>query len=352
MAGREINSGSGAGLSERSLHLLTALVDRYIREGQPVGSKALSEVLPLSSASIRNVMAELEDRGYLQSPHTSAGRVPTDRAYRLFVDTRIMADQPLEKLLTQEVKQQFDTNLSPAKIAESVSGILSDLTRQAGLVMLPRSQQHWFRLIDFLPLAENRVLVVLVLNEEEVQNRVIHTDRAYSEKELQQAARYINEHFAGRTVDSVRQSLVDSMREDKSAIDQLMELAIDLAGQALDEVAPKESDYVVAGQANLMDEQSSNMERLRELFEAFQQKKDILHLMERCSSGQGVQIFIGEESGYDVLGDFSVITAPYESQGVPVGVLGVIGPRRMAYDKVVPMVDITARLLGVALKSS
>lgn len=340
-----------SGLSDRSLHLLTALVDRYIREGQPVGSKALSEVVPLSSASIRHVMAELEELGYLQSPHTSAGRVPTDRAYRLFVDTRIMADHSIEKLLTREVKKQLDANLSPAKVAESVSGILSELTRQAGLVMLPRSQQLWFRLIDFLPLAENRVLAVLVLNEQEVQNRVIRTDRAYSEKELQKAARFINAHFSGRSVDEVRQALLSSMREDRSAIDRLMELAIELAGQALDEVAPKESDYVIAGQANLMDEQSSNMERLRELFEAFQQKKDILHLMERCSSGQGVQIFIGEESGYDVLGDFSVITAPYESKGVPVGVLGVIGPRRMAYEKVVPMVDITARLLGAALKS-
>jgi len=338
-------------LSDRSLHLLTVLVDRYIREGQPVGSKALSEVVPLSSASIRNVMAELEDRGYLQSPHTSAGRIPTDRAYRLFVDTRILADESLEQLFSRQVQQKLDTNLSSAKVAESVSGILSDLTRQAGLVMLPRSQQLWFRLIDFLPLAENRVLVVLVLNDQEVQNRVIHTDRTYTEGELQQAARYINEHFAGRSVDDVRLLLVDSMREDKSAIDKLMELAIDLAGQAFEEVSAGEGDYVVAGQANLMDEQSSNMERLRELFEAFQHKKDILHLMERCSSGQGVQIFIGEESGYEVLGDFSVITAPYEASGAPVGVLGVIGPRRMAYDKVVPMVDITARLLGAALKS-
>lgn len=343
---------SASELSDRSLHLLTALVDRYIREGQPVGSKVLAEEMPLSAASIRNVMAELEEQGYLSSPHTSAGRIPTDRAYRLFVDSRIVADDAQKSCLTQNVQQKLEANLSPGNVAEPVSAILSELTRQAGLVMLPRSQRLWFRLIDFLPLADNRVLVVLVLNEEEVQNRVIQTEQPYSEAELQQAARYINEYFSGRSVDEVRHSLVDSMREDKSAINQLMELAIDLAGQALNEVTPEKSDYVIAGQANLMDEQSANMTRLRELFEAFQQKKDILHLMESCSSGHGVQIFIGEESGYQVLGDFSVITAPYETQeGAPVGVLGVIGPRRMAYDKVVPMVDITARLLGAALKA-
>ncbi len=342
-------------LGERSLHLLTALVDRYIREGQPVGSKALAEVVPLSAASIRNVMAELEEAGYLVSPHTSAGRVPTDRAYRMFVDTRVVMDAGLDESLARNVQQKFEEKLAPARVAESVSAVLSELTLQAGLVMLPRSERLWFRMLDFLPLSDNRVLVVLVLNEQEVQNHVIQTERNYSEKELQKAARYINDHFSGRTVDEVRRLLIDSMREDKSAIDQLMELAIGLAGAALEEVRPGGSDYVVAGQANLMNEQSANMARLRELFEAFQQKKDILHLMERCSSGQGIQIFIGEESGYQVLDDFAVITAPYgdacgEAKGAPVGVLGVIGPRRMAYDKVVPMVDITARLLGAALR--
>lgn len=343
-------------LSDRSFQLLAALVDRYIRDGVPVGSKTLAQnvAIPLSTASIRNVMAELEHAGYLRSPHTSAGRVPTDLAYRLFVDGVVTASDFNTSKVSEAVIEKLNTELSPSELAGSASGILSELTHQAGLVLLPRSHSMSFRQVEFLPLSSHRVLAILVLNEQEVQNHVIQTDRDYSEAQLQKSAAYINEHYSGRDVNEVREALLASMREDKSVIDQLMETAINFASKALEGVESAKSDYVVAGQANLIGEQAADMDNLRELFEAFQQKKDILHLMERCANGQGVQVFIGSESGYEVLDEFSVITAPYGAvtgaSASPVGVLGVIGPTRMAYEKVVPMVDITAKLLSAALK--
>ncbi len=348
-------------LTDRSLNLLNILVERYIRDGVPVGSTRLAQdgAVALSSASIRNVMADLEEAGYLRSPHTSAGRVPTDKAYRLFVDS-VLTTQLSElkagsgiqvETFTDSVKKQLENASSTTEMVESASGILSELTSQVGLVLLPKNAAMSFRHLEFLPLSSNRVLVIIVLNEGEVQNRIIHTSHEYSERQLQKAASFVNEHFAGQPIDNVKDALVSSMREDKSLIDKLMQDAIDLAGQALDDVGVVPSDYVVAGQANLLDENVDDMRCLKELFEAFQQKKDILHLMERCTAEQGIHVFIGAESGYDVLGDFSVVTAPYESSGNTLGVLGVIGPTRMAYDRVVPMVDVTAKLLSAALKS-
>lgn len=344
-----------AELNERSLHLLKALVARYIREGMPVGSKTLAQdsAVGLSSASIRNVMAELEEGGYIRSPHTSAGRVPTDLGYRLFVDSVVTTSDvsARDSGIIDNVRSQLAGDMTQIERAESASTILSNITHQAGLVLLPRNESVSFRHLEFLPLSSQRVLAILVLDEQEVQNRVIHTDRDYSEAELQQAAAFVNQHYSGRGVHEVRGALLKSMQEDKSVIDQLMQSAIDFASQALEGIDQQRSDYVVAGQANLLDSHPEDVNRLRELFEAFQQKKDILHLMERCAQGDGVQIFIGEESGYEVLDDFSLITAPYQAPGQPIGVLGVIGPTRMAYDRVVPIVDITARLLSVAMKN-
>lgn len=347
-------------INDRSLHLLKALVARYIRDGMPVGSKTLAQdtAVALSSASIRNVMAELEEAGYIRSPHTSAGRVPTDLGYRLFVDSVVTTsaaslDQPNNKRdndMIDSVRSQLSAGMSRSQLAESASTVLSNITRQAGLVLLPRNESISFRQVEFLPLSNQRVLVILVLDEHEVQNRIIHTDRDYSEADLQRAAAFVNQHYSGRDVHEVRHALFASMQEDKSIIDQLMQSAIDFASQALEGVEQPRSDYVMAGQANLIESHQDDVHRLRELFDAFQQKKDILHLMERCAKGDGVQIFIGEESGFEVLGDFSLITAPYQMPGQPMGVLGVIGPTRMAYERVVPVVDITARLLSVALK--
>jgi len=343
-------------LSDRSSHLLTTLVARYIRDGVPVGSKTLAQdaQLALSAASVRNIMAELEEAGFIRSPHTSAGRVPTDRGYRLFVDRVVTGSRPsdseaMESVRRQLPAEQWGVEMSAEKLAQSASTLLSSLTQQAGLVLLPRRQSMAFRQVEFLPLSSQRVLVILVLDEQDVQNHIIHTDRNYSQQQLQQAAAYVNRHYSGRDVQAVRSALLASMEEDKSVIDQLMQAAIDMASQALVSADQQQRDYIVAGQANLLSEQD-NVAHLRELFEAFQQKEDILHLMERCAASDGVQVFIGEEAGYEVLDDFSLITAPYQTQGQPIGVLGVIGPTRMAYDRVVPMVDITAQLLSAALK--
>lgn len=341
-------------LSERNYQLLRALVDRYIRDGIPVGSKALAtdSVVKLSSASIRNVMSELEEQGYLSSPHTSAGRVPTAKGYRLFVDSVVIGRQFNPKLI-DSVQQQLDGK-AKTELAENASSILSDLTLQAGLVMLPSRADMAFQHLEFLPLSSNRVLVILVLDQQEVQNLVIHTDRDYSREELLKAAGFVNEHFGGCNVREVRSRLLESMARDRSSIDELMSDAMAFAEKALEEVDGQEDNYVIAGQANLLQADSmkvDNSTRLRELFEAFQQKKDILHLMQSCANSPGIQVFIGEEAGYEVLEDFSVITAPYESGTSTVGVLGVIGPTRMAYEKVVPLVDITAKLLSAALKN-
>lgn len=351
---------TGQQLSDRSAQLLNLIVDRYIRDGIPVGSKTLAKEkqVGLGATSIRNVMAELEERGLIVSPHTSAGRVPTALGYRLFVDSLVNVNAVGDDLsvgdgllLTESLKQQLAKVSSPSQIAESASNILSDMTRQAGLVMLPRPEVMAFRQLEFVPLSEKRVLAIIVVNEEEVHNSVIQTEKSYTEGELNAASEFINKNYSGRSVDSVTAELLSSMEQDKSLIDSLMQDAIDFASQALQEVKPADSDYVVAGQANLLDESIDDMQRLRDLFEAFQQKKDILHLMQRCASGQGIQVFIGAESGYEVLDDFSVVTAPYQTGANTVGVLGVIGPTRMAYSKVVPMVDVTARLLSAALRA-
>ena len=348
-------------LSDRSYHLLNKLVDRYISDGVPVGSKTLAQdaSIDLSAATIRNVMSDLENRGLLTSPHTSAGRIPTAQGYRLFVDSMVTAQsvspeskELLEKEVLDAMRNQLAVPGAQANLAECTSGILSDMTQQAGLVMLPRQESMSFRQVEFMPLSDKRVLAILVLNEQEVQNCIIQTDSEYSEEELQQASAFINRHYAGKSVEEVTQDLVESMHNDKSLIDGLMQAAMDFASQALQEVKKPDNDYVVAGQANLLDDTHvDNMHRLKDLFEAFQQKKDILHLMQRCVSGQGVQVYIGAESGFEVLDDFSVVTAPYHVSSQTVGVLAVIGPTRMAYSKVVPMVDVTAKLLAAALKN-
>lgn len=350
-------------LSDRNQLLLEKLIGQYIDGGIPVASKTLSsdKSIGLSAASIRSVMGELEELGYLMSPHTSAGRIPTEQGYRFFVDQIIKANIAVENSeqiakMKAMIDQQVVGNLlsEPGGLAESASSMLSSLTRQAGLVLLPKLGNTFFRQIEFLPLSGSKVLVILVLNEQDVQNRVIETDREFSTEELAKAAAFVNENFGGRDLQEVRSDLLASMRKDKSLIDELMESMLSVANTALQSVEDKASDYVVSGETNLMESAISgpvNVERLRELFDAFHQKRDILDLMERCSAAQGVQVFIGEESGYDVLGDFSVVTAPYEVGGEALGVLGVIGPTRMAYQRVVPMVDVTAKLISASLKS-
>jgi heat-inducible transcriptional repressor len=339
-------------LSERARHLLRVLVHRYIRDGQPVGSRALTREtgLGLSAASIRNVMADLEAAGYVRSPHTSAGRIPTDRGYRFFVDTLLSArhDSGLD---AEELHIRLNTEGGTDSLVDSASNILSGLTHLAGVVTLPRRDHGAIRQIEFLRLSTCRILAILVLNDSEVQNRVIETERDYSAAELQQIANFLSSEFAGKSVGAVRDGLLEAMQADQRHVNALMTSAIAVGRELFAEDANEGDDFVMAGETNLMTlSELSSVDKLRELFEAFGRKRDILHLLDRCLTADGVQIFIGEESGYQAFDGVSLVTSTYQSDDNILGVLGVIGPTRMAYDQVIPIVDVTARLLGHALK--
>ena len=337
-------------ISDRASILLKTLVERHIRDGQPVGSRTLMEEagLPVSAATIRNVMSDLEEKGYLISPHTSAGRIPTARGYRLFVDSLLQV-QPLENQAMAVLRNELNPDKSSTELVQSASSLLSSITAQAGLVTLPRQEANQLRQVEFLPLSGDRVLVILVINEREVQNRIIHTRRAFTEEQLRDAANMINQRYAGRPLNEVQGDILREMHDARVQIDSYLQASLDLASQALDQ-EEEGDEYVMAGESRLLDNATAEeMLKLRELFDAFEQKKDLLHLLERCSHADGVQIFIGEEAGYEVFGDYSVITAPYSDGAQNLGVLGVIGPTRMAYDRVVPIVDVTARLLESAL---
>jgi len=337
-------------ISERALILLKALIERHIEDGQPVGSKTLLEQagLPVSAATVRNVMSDLEERGFLISPHTSAGRIPTSAGYRLFVDS-LLQTRPLDSQSMEALRHELHPDKSANELVQTASGILSSITSQAGVVTLPRQQTNQLRQVEFLPLSGDRVLVILVVNEREVQNRIIHTQRVHTEEELRQAANMLNQRFAGRPMDQVKAQILTEMEADKASIDGYMQSTLDLASQAFHEEAPQD-DYVVAGESRLLGNATpEELEKLMGLFQEFQRKKDLLHLLERCSRAEGIQIFIGEEAGYEVFGDYSVVTAPYHGEGNTLGVLGVIGPTRMAYEQVIPIVDVTARMLSAAL---
>jgi heat-inducible transcriptional repressor len=337
-------------ISERASVLLKTLVEHHIRDGQPVGSGTLlrSAGLAVSAATIRNVMSDLEERGYLHSPHTSAGRVPTAMGYRLFVDTLLQV-QPLDEQAVAALRAELNPDKSSTELVQAASLLLSNITAQAGLVTVPRQEAHQLRQVEFLPLSGERVLVILVVNEREVQNRIIHTRRAFTEAELREAAAMVNQRYAGQPMNQVKARILREMQEARSQIDSYLEAALDLANMALDQ-DEKGEEYVMAGESRLLDNATlEEMSRLRGLFDSFEQKKDLLHLLERCTRAEGVQIFIGEESGYEVFGNCSVVTAPYNDGSRTLGVLGVIGPTRMSYAEVIPIVDVTARMLSSAL---
>ncbi len=329
--------------------LLKHLVERYILDGLPVGSKTLAEsaALNISSASIRSVMADLEAKGFVSSAHASAGRIPTELGYRLFVDS-LLTIQPLDKIDLTQVSRQLDPDMSAQELVESASGILSEVTHMAGLVTIPRRDQTILRHLEFLPLSDKRVLVILVLDDHEVQNRVIQTTTTYSESQLKEAANFINQSFVGQEVTLVRKRLIESMQNDRDSMNSLMSTAIEMAEKSLPE--DSEADYVVAGQENLLDiGQNRAVEDLRALFQAFATKNDILDLLDKSMETEGIQLFIGQESGYEILDACSVVTSAYQIDGKQVGVLGVVGPTRMPYDRIIPAVDVTARLLSAAL---
>ncbi len=348
-------------LSERAQHLLRVLVESYIREGQPVGSRSLSREsgLQLSSATIRNVMADLEDQGFVASPHTSAGRIPTDKGYRFFVDTLLQV-QPVEEAAAAEIRRQLESRQieapreSSKELIATVSQLLSSVTRLAGVVTLPRAAEASITQVEFVSLSENRVLVVLIFGEREVQNRIIQLERYYSPDELKRASNFLNEQFRGRSLTQVRQEILRQLSETRAHMNQVMLDAISVAQHVFEAGTSGEEklEYVIKGETNLMGvAELSSVEKLRRLFEAFNEKRDFLHLLDHSLRAEGVQIFIGHESGYQILDDCSVVTAPYGSSDSVVGVLGVIGPTRMAYERVIPIVDMTAKLLGAALNS-
>lgn len=338
-------------LNDRARHLLKVLIEGYISDGQPIGSSLLAKRsgLDLSSATIRNVMASLEDKGYIHAPHTSAGRVPTSQGYRLFVDSLINVT-PLAAQECESLEVELDHG-SSSNLIHSASNILSGLTQLTGIVMAPQMDARAIRRIEFVKLSESQVLVVLVMSNNDIENRMIQIDRDVSLSELQQSSNYLNEIIVGKDLQQARNSLLEEMKQVRADMNEMMLSAIDLGEQAMSSMSDQaQEDYVVAGRTNLMDyDDLSDVAKLRQLFNAFNEKRDILGLLDRCMNADGVQIFIGRESGHEVFGDCSVVTAPYQIDESHIGVLGVIGPQRMHYDRVIPVVDITAKLLSAAL---
>ncbi|HEX2548258.1 MAG TPA: heat-inducible transcriptional repressor HrcA [Gammaproteobacteria bacterium] len=334
-------------LNQRARDVLKILVERYIVDGHPIGSKTLAEesALGLSPASIRNILADLESAGYLSSPHTSAGRVPTSLGYRLFVN-HLLTLKPLQSEEVQTLKTGLDPDLDMGLLLQSASSLLSSLTQLAGVVALPRRNRLELRQVEFLPLSGNRVLVILILNNREVQNRIIHTDRVYPSHELREAANYLNTHYAGKSLLTIRKELLSAIREDRANMAQLLQAAVEL-------VMPEkvEKDYILAGQNHLLNytNRAVDFDSWRGLFEAFTQKQEILNLLEHALEAEGIQIFIGKESGYEIFGECSIVTTSYAVDGELVGSLGVIGPTRMPYERVISAVDVTAKLLSAAL---
>jgi heat-inducible transcriptional repressor len=338
-------------LDTRAQTLLKALVERYIAEGQPVGSRALSKIsgLELSPATIRNIMADLEDMGFVASPHTSAGRIPTPRGYRVFVDTLLTVQTIDETTVESKVQLRLQKG-SPQRIISNAAQVLSSLSQFAGVVMTPKHESV-FHQIEFLRLSEKRILLVIVAPNGDVQNRLLLTDVDYTPAQLVQAANYINQHYGGMAFDEVRIRLQNELRQLRDDMTRLMQAAVE-AGS--DVMAENSDDVVISGERNLLSvsDLSSNMTSLRKLFEMFEQKTSLMQLLDVSSKATGVQIFIGGESHLVPMDDMSVVTAPYEVNGRIVGTLGVIGPTRMAYERVIPIVDITAKLLSNALSHS
>ncbi len=336
-------------INERAQILLKMLVERYIADGQPVGSRALARFsgLDLSPASIRNIMADLEESGLIASPHTSAGRIPTPRGYRFFVDT-LLKVRPLDQIEISQLEDQLQPNNSQQLVTQA-SHLLSDLTRFAGVVMTPKKRASAaFRHLEFLGLSEKRILLIIVAPDGDVQNRIILTDKAYKASELTEAANFLNQNYAGLTFDDIKLRVRDELQQLREDMTHLMTRALDAGTEVM---TRNSEDYVLSGGHNLLHVQdlSSNMTSLRKLFDMFEQKTSLLQLLEVSSRAQGVQIFIGGESGLVPLDECSVVTAPYEVDGQVVGTVGVIGPTRMAYERVIPIVDITAKLLSSAL---
>ncbi|MEQ1527065.1 MAG: heat-inducible transcriptional repressor HrcA [Gallionella sp.] len=335
-------------LNDRAQLLLKTLVERYISDGQPVGSRALLQHsgLDISSATIRNVMADLEEIGLVSSPHTSAGRIPTGLAYRLFVDT-MLTTKPLDSVSLQQMEHQLQPD-NPSRLIAQASNMLSELTQFTGVVATAKRSAMTIRQIEFLRLGDKRVLLIIVMPDGEVENRVLLMERDYTQSQLTEAGNFLNQHYIGCSFSQIRDRLRGELQQLHQDMNALMTAAL-AAGDAAE--AKQGEDYVISGEHNLLhvEDFSTDMNRLRGLFNLFEQKTELLQLLDASRRGQGIHIFIGSESGLASLNDCSVITAPYSANGNLVGTLAVVGPKRMDYERVIPIVDITARLLGNAL---
>ncbi|HUQ73525.1 MAG TPA: heat-inducible transcriptional repressor HrcA [Burkholderiales bacterium] len=335
-------------LDKRAQILLKTLIERHIAEGQPIGSRTLSKYsgLDLSPATIRNVMADLEELGLISSPHTSAGRVPTTLGYRFFVDSLLVV-KPIESQALQRIEGELQPD-NPQRMVQSASQLLSHLTQFAAVVMTPRRRAMTFKHIEFLKLSEKRVLLIVVTPDGDVQNRILFTERDFKPSELVEAANYINQHYSGQSFEDVRGRLQTELSDLRRDMIILMTTAVDAGNRAVSEGSEQ---YVISGERNLLSLQdlSQDMNRLRQLFELFERKTSLVQILDLSLRGQGVQIFIGGESGFSAPDEVSVVTSPYKVDGEVVGTVGVIGPTRMAYDRVIPIVDITAKLLSSAL---
>ncbi len=324
-------------LNERARILLGALVERYIEDGQPVGSRTLAKhgTLNLSPASIRNIMADLEEVGFITSPHTSAGRIPTPKGYRFFVDS-LLSVNPLQGQEIAQIQSAL-TPADPQRLLATTSHLLSELTQFTSVVVTPRRRRQTIRQIEFLRLSDKRVLLIIVTS-----------DHPFYQELLTRAANFFNQHYAGLSFEDARPRLARELRDLQSDISQLMEVALQASNEA---IQGTDSEYVVSGEANLLrtPDLATDMDRLRKLFGMFEQKTELLQLLDIGQNAAGVQIYIGSESGVAPLDECTVITAPYARDGEVVGTLGVIGPTRMDYERVIPIVDITARLLSNAL---
>ena len=329
-------------LDDRSKLLLKALVERYIADGQPVGSRTLSRAsgLELSPATIRNVMSDLEELGLIVSPHTSAGRIPTARGYRVFVDTMLTV-QP----------HQYGAHVlapdQPQKVISNAANLLSNLSQFVGVVIAPR-RTSVFRHIEFLRLSERRLLVIIVSPDGDVQNRVIFTEQDYSQAQLVEAANFLNSHYVGLDIEHVRERLKGEVESLRTEIATLMQAAVTVSSEAITET---QDEVIISGERNLLSvsDFSSDMGHLRRAFELFEQKAQLMRLMDVAGQAEGVRIFIGGESQVVPFEDLSIVTSPYEVDGKIVGTLGVIGPTRMAYDRMIQIVDITSKLVSNAL---
>ncbi|MBK9521302.1 MAG: heat-inducible transcriptional repressor HrcA [Rhodocyclaceae bacterium] len=337
-----------SGLDPRAQTLMKTLVERFIAEGQPIGSRTLSKYsgLELSPATIRNVMSDLEDMGFITSPHTSAGRVPTALGYRLFVDT-LLTVKSLAGNELSEIKEAIQPD-QPTRVITQASQLLSQLTQFAGIVVVPRHKQARIRQMEFLNLSDKRILLIIVTADGDVQNRILFTQRNFSQAELIEAANYLNQHCLDLDLEQVRVRVMDELHQLRSDMTALMSAAMQAGNQAISDTS---TQYVISGERNLLgvEDFSSNMGRLRRVFDLFEQKTGLAQLLELSTRAEGVQVFIGGESGIAPLDECSVVAAPYAVDGQVVGTIGVIGPTRMAYERVIPIVDITARLLSSAL---